>query len=416
MEGTTFEGDLSADSMQVTTLLMRSTDANKARFKRVSLNSANVTGHVSMEGASFDGDLDAAALQVGAHLVMTSTDQHEASFKGINLSTAKIGGNVEMQGASFDGDLDAIGLQVGAYLFMRSTGQHKASFQGVNLNSAKVAGDVLMDKAVGFQQINMSFIVIGGNLDISGTSLAELDLSGASIAGDLRLGSFSGSNTPTLWREPGQLNLRNTRIGNLMDAEDAWPTEGYLNIDGFTFARIRDLPGVRSVDWWDGWVRRDPVYSPTPYEQLTAALLAAGDRDAADKARYLARVRQSETEKNWGRKIFIGFVRYVAGFGIGDYAFRVLYWVIGISAFGALFLWMWVPAAYQHGCIWCFGASLSRLLPVIEINKEFTEFFNDPNRTRLTGWQSFVFSIIAIAGWVLGAILIVAVSGLTQKP
>jgi hypothetical protein len=53
---------------------------------------------------------------------------------------------------------------------------------------------------------------------------------------------------------------------------------------------------------------------------------------------------------------------------------------------------------------------------VIEINKEFTDFFNDPGRTRLTSWQSFVFSVIGIVGWVLGAILIAAVAGLTQKP
>jgi hypothetical protein len=55
-------------------------------------------------------------------------------------------------------------------------------------------------------------------------------------------------------------------------------------------------------------------------------------------------------------------------------------------------------------------------LPVIEINKEFTDFFDDPKRSRLTSWQSFVFSGIGMVGWVLGAILVAAVSGLTQKP
>jgi hypothetical protein len=30
--------------------------------------------------------------------------------------------------------------------------------------------------------------------------------------------------------------------------------------------------------------------------------------------------------------------------------------------------------------------SACRLLPGIEINKEFTEFFNDPKRERLTSW------------------------------
>jgi hypothetical protein len=70
----------------------------------------------------------------------------------------------------------------------------------------------------------------------------------------------------------------------------------------------------------------------------------------------------------------------------------------------------------KHGFVWCFGASLSRLLPVIEINKEFTDFFSDPKRERLTGWQSFISSAMGIMGFVLGAILLAAVSGLTQSP
>jgi hypothetical protein len=65
--------------------------------------------------------------------------------------------------------------------------------------------------------------------------------------------------------------------------------------------------------------------------------------------------------------------------------------------------------------LWCFGASLSRLLPVIEINKEFTEFFNDPKRERLNWLQSVLFSAFAIVGWLLGAVLVAAVTGLTKS-
>jgi hypothetical protein len=53
---------------------------------------------------------------------------------------------------------------------------------------------------------------------------------------------------------------------------------------------------------------------------------------------------------------------------------------------------------------------------VIEINKEFTDFFNDPDRVRLNAWQSFAFSGLGIVGWELGAILIAAMSSLTQNP
>jgi len=69
---------------------------------------------------------------------------------------------------------------------------------------------------------------------------------------------------------------------------------------------------------------------------------------------------------------------------------------------------------HGHGIIWCSGASVARLLPCIEINKEFTEFF-DPKYKQLTGPQNFVFSVIGMIGWFFGLILIAAISGLLAK-
>jgi hypothetical protein len=41
------------------------------------------------------------------------------------------------------------------------------------------------------------------------------------------------------------------------------------------------------------------------------------------------------------------------------------------------------------------AASLARLLPGIEINKELSGFFDDPKREHLTGWQSLVWRFLA---------------------
>jgi hypothetical protein len=200
------------------------------------------------------------------------------------------------------------------------------------------------------------------------------------------------------------------------------PAQGHLNLDGFSFNYLGGFAGdtgpemrARGMDWWDNWARRDPGYSPAPYAQLAAALTGAGDRDVGNEIRYLGRVRECKTEKGLAG-VLCGALQYVAGFGIGTYTFRVLWWVLGFSLAGAALLWWTVPAARtkHRGPLWCFGASLARLLPVIEINKEFTEFFNDPERERLNWWQSIVFSALGIVGFVLGAILIAAVSGLTQ--
>lgn len=181
-------------------------------------------------------------------------------------------------------------------------------------------------------------------------------------------------------------------------------------------ADLRAKPDRRCArgEWSGGTIGRlDPSYSPAPYAQLAAALTSAGDRVAANEIRYLGRVRERETQTRWRSWVWSVFLQWVAGLG----TFRVLYSVLGISLFGALYLWTNVKGVRDghHGLFWCFGASLARLLPVIEINKEFTEFFNDPKRERLTGKQSFAFNIIGMVGWVLGAILIAALSGLTQS-
>jgi hypothetical protein len=169
-------------------------------------------------------------------------------------------------------------------------------------------------------------------------------------------------------------------------------------------------------DWWDSWIRGDLDYTPTPYEQLAAAYIMAGDRGAADEIHYLSRVRQRDAEREWWPWIRSGFLEYGAGFGIGKHMFQVLWLVVAISAVGAVYLRKYVPEAGKQGFWWCFGASFARLLPVIEINKEFSDFFNDPERKRLTRRQTIALSTFPLLGFILGAILIAAVSGLTEKP
>jgi hypothetical protein len=282
-------------------------------FKDVVLRSAKITGGVDMTGASFRGKLDADSLQAGGSLFMFSDGHSKASFKGVVLVGAKITGQIDMTGASFDGRLNAQVAQVDGSLLMRSDMQNKASFKDVVLRGAKIMGLV----------------------DMSGATLHGIDLSDASIAGDLEL---AGPCKPAVWkgniRKPVALTLRNTHIGNLMDAKDAWPAKEHLQLDGLTFGYLGGFRGetgpemrARGMDWWDNWARLEPDYSPAPHAQLAAALTSAGDRDAANEIRYLGRVRERETETGLAY-VWSGFLQYVAGVGIGTYTFRVLYWVM----------------------------------------------------------------------------------------
>lgn len=144
-------------------------------------------------------------------------------------------------------------------------------------------------------------------------------------------------------------------------------------------------------------------------------MTSRGDRDGADEIRYKGRERERQADcqsNRWGSSCLILTEQsYVSAYGIG---LRVFGWVLALSFTGAALLWLTVPAAKQHGFIWCFGASLAQLLPAIEINKEFTEFFYDPERTRLKNWHIIFFSALSVFGLLLGAALIATFADLTH--
>jgi uncharacterized protein YjbI with pentapeptide repeats len=399
MNGASFDGELDAETMHVDGTLWMQFDLYKPSFKKVDLNGAKIAGNVSMIGASLDGVLLAGLLQVEGNLFMGSLLQHQASFKAVFLPGAVIRGQLNMSGASFDRALNFVSLQVG--------------------------GDLIMTDARCADKVDMSYTHVGRDLDLRRASLGDLDLSGASIIGALQLG---GAHESADWKAShgasGTLNLRDARAGNLVDAvKGAWPAKGQLRLVGFTFGHLGETSepetSRRKVELWDDWVRLDPDYSPAPYTQLAAAFTNSGDRDAADDIRYLGRERQREAackKTLLGGSCFLQTVLgSVAGYGIGAYTFKVVPWVLVFWLAGASLLWWTVPAAKHNGVTWCLCASLAQLLPVITINKELTDFFNDPARTRLKGWQVFVFSALGLVGLALGTILLVAVSGLTHS-
>src|SRR5208283_1953169 len=467
MTGGRFDGTLNASYIEVGgNLSMESDAANRTTFDDVNLTGAKIKGKLDMSGADFEGALHGETLHVDGNLLMQSDLWREPSFKRVDINGAMVSGSVSMIGASFDGPLYAGLLRVGGNLEMgsltaerlkdlaRRVGslpEYRASqvkFKQVFLTGSKVEGNILIPDTsiegtvdasflqVGgnmnmpdsrfADQVEMGLAHIGGSLDLSGAGLAGLDLSGASIAADLKLG---GAHESALCKgndcKPAALNLRNVHIGSRMDARNDWPTQGQLHLEGLTFGRLGGIDGDtgpqmhdQEAKWWDNWARRDPGYSPATYAQLAAAFTNSGDRDAADDIRYFRREREREMackEGRLGSCVLQTVLGSVAGYGVGSHTFKVIPWVLAFWLAGGLLLWWTVPAAKNRGAIWCSCASLAQLLPVITINKELTDFFNDPERKNLKGWQVFVFSALGVVGLALGAILLIAVSGLTQN-
>jgi hypothetical protein len=443
--GADFAGALDAAGLKVSgDLFAGSIGPDETSPRDVTLFGAKVDGHVILAGTSFDGALNAGLMQVGGNLAMNS-----ANLKDVYLTGAKVAGSVYMGGASFDGVLGADFLQIGGVLDMAPREQNKAnfkkdvnlygaritgmfdmsgaSFEGrLNADSLNVGGDLFMRDACHSDKGVMAFAHVGGNLDLRGASLTDVDFSGASVAGELRLDGQKAASCRKSSGEPDVLNLRNAKVSNLVVADDALTASRRLRLGGFSFGHVGGFEGdtksqqrERSIKWWDHWVRLDPDYSPIPYAQLAAAFTNSGDRDAANDIRYLGREREREAacKESWlqGSCLLQTALGSVAGYGMGSHTFIVVPWVIVFWLAGAALLWWTVPAAKHKGAFWCSCASLAQLLPVIPINKELTAFFNDPERTRLKGWQVVVFSALSVIGLALGAILLIAVSGLTHS-
>jgi hypothetical protein len=199
---------------------------------------------------------------------------------------------------------------------------------------------------------------------------------------------------------------------------DAWPPS--VNLDGFRYDRLWDI-GQRSPEEWTDWIAR-ATFSPQPYTQLSSVLVAAGSRDAAEAIQFAGRER--ERDEAWahgdlGSWAWLSYLSLTSGYGIGLYTFRVLWWVLALTILGAGVLW-YSPNARRHGLVWRLGASLHRLLPVVELSKEFKDFFDNPpteggEPPNLNRFQIAYFAGQAIAGYVLGFFLLAAMGGLTQK-
>ena len=227
--------------------------------------------------------------------------------------------------------------------------------------------------------------------------------------------------------DPPRLILRNAHADAFQDSPDAWPP--VMELEGFRYDRLGGLHGSASNDLrrrspkeWTDWLARDRTFSTQPYTQLSSVLVAAGHRDTADAIQLAGRERERQEACAHGRVgacAWLTFLSYVAGYGIGLYTFFVLLWVVGLTVLGADVLW-YSPNARVQGLPWRLGASLHRLLPIIELSKEFTNFFDNPpspphEPRNLNRFQVAYFAGHAIAGWVLGFFLIAAMGGIIQK-
>jgi hypothetical protein len=325
--------------------------------------------------------------------------------------------DLDMSRATFDKPVNLFGAQIGDTVHV----EHAAFRDTLIAPWFHARSDLKLQESTFGGLVDLSRTRLGGDLDLTGAHFMTLDLNRADISGALIVDAVTNWDA-----KAGQLNLTHAHLGALQDAggvaeegcpdgggprdHNGWPATG-LHLDGLTYDHLGEAAGqegvnmrARNVCWWRWWLRQDEPFSEQPYMQLAAVMAAHGDKGDASAITYFG--RQRETYLAWagghyGRGLLLALFDVTVGYGIGDYSWRALLWSAVLIVAGFLLLGR-TEGAKTHSWPWRFGASMTRVLPVIEINKEFSDFFNDPDRKRLTGRQTAVFSVLAVCGWVSG--------------
>ncbi|HEU0157569.1 MAG TPA: hypothetical protein VFQ82_15975 [Stellaceae bacterium] len=395
LDGTRLAGLLDGRELHAQSdLLMRSGTVAKGD---VVLIDARIGGNLDLEGSHFEKSVKAERLQLSGSLFM---NRHAVFDDDVTLHYATIGGNLELETSAFATGLKAEGVKVSHHMFM------------VN--------------AVFEQPVSIPYAHISGNLDLSGGVFTRIDLSEATVSQTLILrSSFGAAQWCRFGGRPTLVTLRNAHADTVQESRGSWPER--LDLNGFRYERFVGYGSAgasrtsgRSTEEWKKWLHRSSYpgksYDPQPYMYAAQILAASGDRDKAMALQFDSRQAeraQAWSDGNWGRWAWLSVLRWLCGYGIGIYTFYVVPAVFCTVVVGVLVLFR-ARAARNKGVFWCVGASLDRLLPIIELNKEFDEFFYDPERQRLRGWQLAFFSAYALWGWILGLLLVAAMSGLTQ--
>jgi len=365
-------------------------------------------GTLSLIGAKIDRDLDLT----GANLL--------AGFEAdrLNVGSAILADNV-----TIEGNVSLREVDVGGTLYLRNSvisGQ-------LDANSAHFGRSANFSDSNFPAILQLKNIRVAEHFDLTGSSVSSVDLTQAQIGGALLL-THGSSVYPVQWLGPVLFTLRDAKIGGVVDElwnTDVWPA--VMDLQGFSYDHFRSHAEER---WVERWLDRDPVFSHQPYQQIASVYRAAGDPDQADTVLYIARDRELADDWNSGncdyglgliqlhRKCWnavgLGILKVTIGYGIGLWSFLALAWVIAFALLGMAILHWRSAAARNHGWFWCFGASLSQILPIVTLNEEFKKFFDDPDRARIKSGTAVYFAVHAMVGYVLASFVVAALAGLTQ--
>jgi len=386
----------------------------------VRLLSARIAGQVSFVGATLREGLNADRLQVDGNLFCHKGFVAEGD---VRLLSARIGGQVSFVGATLKEELNADHIQVDGDLYCREGFVAKkdislvgariggqVSFVGATLNgvlnaqSFEVNGDLFLRDMKRLGRTYLMGVKIGQDLQLRESNIeGEIDLTGATIAGELHLDIGTNEKRETdmlpMWGKDAKLILRNASAASVAGSLNAFrrtrenenPTcNDFIAMDltGFRYQRLggllaehKDTLAAAEPSHLIAWLeagRGDGAFNPDPYRQLARALERSGD---TDKARQILRaMAEHEHRAAKGRRRVLFFLSWL----FIDYGYsniRALAWfgalVLGFAVWGfsveAVRSFHFSAAGFGEFFRWL-GFSFANAVPLITFDKAHETF------------------------------------------
>ena len=407
-----------------------------AKLADVFLRGAKIGDQLNLERATVTGTLDMDSSVIGGSLFLRDAKLAEVVLRGVEIGdqlsmtgaivtgtlvmdSSAIGGSLYLGGAKL-ADVVLRGAEIGDQLSM--TG---ATVTGtLDMDSSAIGGSLLLRDAE-FADVRLLYASIGSNLDARGALLSRLNLAGAQIEGELKLGTLAraiawkgcddGPNNSPVPR----LTLQNVSADALQDSVTAWPDCLDRELEGFAYTRLGGLeeqedqegdpPYRRGSDWFIRWLEADRSFSPQPYWQLARVLEEAGHENMAGDVRYAGRERErSELGLAEARWWGLSALWATIGYGYGWRFSRALAWIVFFTGLGTVILRMRGERSGdgRHLGVWY---SLDMLLPIIRLRERHYEVDISPNT-----WVAYYFYFHKMAGYVLVFFVLAGLTGLVE--
>jgi hypothetical protein len=375
-----------------------------------------------LNGADSDGySLAADAMKTGGHVIL---DEGFTAAGAVRLPAAKIAGlhcsGAKLNGADSDGySLAADWMKVGGGVFLDD---EFTAVGGIALISAQVGASVWLTSAV-----------------LGTSSEVAFNATRARISGTLKWAPAKPVS--------GQVNLEGVTAGHLEDdwsdkrTNGYWPTDGRLNLDGFTYGRFggaRRATVQQRLDWIRSQYHKGAADDPDdfaaqPYEQLAAVYREAGQDDYA---REVAIARRADLREygnlNWYRRFGNWFLHRTIRYGYQTWRaaayLAAVFAIFVVLSFLAQQHHLMAPVGDTDGlphlpsatkctsdypCFYPFGYAIDTVIPIVNVHQ--ADFWG-PDGHPPWGYAWVAGTWIATGlGWALATLLVAGYTGLVRQ-